>query len=171
VALDDAVVVVRKEVRHLSIYEQLRAAAAYAKMRENDLDASGNEINGSSQYFRLSVAHGGLAPLPHDKYPEYCAHRRECFPNWHRPYLLDFERTMRRADIALGRDGNISLPYWDWSIVEHPGMWGTAVSEPVVAAMAGLSGLAKLEAGIAAAKDTPQANGSVPYETPGNVEV
>ena len=55
-----------------------------------------------------------MPPLSEEAYPEYCAHRRECFPNWHRPYLLDFERTMRRADMALGGDGNLGLPYWDW---------------------------------------------------------
>jgi len=89
--------------------EQERIAAAIMKMREND-----DGVPGSSQYFRLAVLHGGMPPLSEHEYPEYCAHRRECFPNWHRPYLIDFERTMRRADIALGGDGSIGLPYWDW---------------------------------------------------------
>jgi len=28
--------------------------------------------------------------------------------------MLEFERSLRRADMALGKDGNIGLPYWDW---------------------------------------------------------
>jgi len=86
------------------------------KMREN-VDG----VPGTSQYFRLAVMHGGMAPLSEDTHPEYCAHRRACFPNWHRPYLIDFERMMRRADIALGGDGNIGLPYWDWIYTEVNG--------------------------------------------------
>mmetsp|Transcript_26713 Transcript_26713/g.61493 ORF Transcript_26713/g.61493 Transcript_26713/m.61493 type:complete len:761 (+) Transcript_26713:81-2363(+) len=104
------VVVVRKEIRQMSQPEQDRFAAAVLKMREND-----DGKPGTSQYFRLAVIHGGMNPLPEANYPEYCAHRRECFPTWHRPYLVDFERTLRRADIALGGDGNIGLPYWDWT--------------------------------------------------------
>lgn len=34
---------------------------------------------------------------------------------------------MRRADIALGNDGNIGLPYWDWSEAEVSGVWGDEV--------------------------------------------
>ena len=44
--------------------------------------------------------------------PSYCVHGAECFPNWHRIYMLDIEHTLRRADIFLGNDGNIGLPYW-----------------------------------------------------------
>ena len=97
----------------MSQAEQERFATAVLKMRENDEGRPG-----SSQYFRLAVIHGGMEPLPN---PEYCAHRRECFPTWHRPYLLDFERTMRKADIACGGDGSLGLPYWDWTEVEVEG--------------------------------------------------
>ena len=45
---------------------------------------------------------------------EYCVHGYEAFPGWHRAYLLEFERTLRRADMALGGDGMIGLPYWGW---------------------------------------------------------
>jgi hypothetical protein len=100
----------------MSSEEQERYAAAVLKMREND-----DGIPGSSQYFKLAVVHGGMHPLDATKYPEFCAHRRECFPGWHRPYMLEFERAMRRADIALGGDGNIGLPYWDWTDIEVNG--------------------------------------------------
>ena len=110
------VVVVRKEVRKMPRAEQERVAAAVNKMREND-----GGKKGSSQFFRLAAIHGGLPPLDPGEFPEYCVHGREAFPNWHRPYLLDFERTMRRADLALGGDGSIGLPYWDWSEAEVDG--------------------------------------------------
>ena len=45
----------------------------------------------------------------------------QAFPGWHRPYLLEFERMLRRADMALGGDGAIGLPYWDWSEAEVKG--------------------------------------------------
>ncbi|KAK7231063.1 metalloendopeptidase [Aureococcus anophagefferens] len=86
-----------------------RYAAAVLKMRENKDGAPG-----TSEYFRLAVMHGGMPELPRASFPEYCVHGQEAFPTWHRPYLLDFERALRRADLALGNDGNIGLPYWDW---------------------------------------------------------
>ena len=109
------VVVVRKEIRKMPIDEQERYAAALMKMREN-VDGPG-----TSPFFRLALMHGGMPPLSKAEAPEYCSHRRENFPHWHRPYLLDFEAMLRRADLALGRDGNLGLPYWDWSELEVNG--------------------------------------------------
>ena len=93
-------------------------------MRENEKDAAGEEIPASSQYFRLACYHGGQGRAwphytrgqgePEDPYPSYCVHGWEAFPGWHRAYLVEFERTMRRADMANGGDGDIGLPYWDW---------------------------------------------------------
>jgi hypothetical protein len=48
---------------------------------------------------------------------EFCVHGNEAFPGWHRAYLLEFERVMRCADMALGGDGMIGLPYWGWEEV------------------------------------------------------
>jgi len=78
--------------------EAKRVCAAIHKMMENE---SGP---GTSQFYRIAAYH--------DK---HCAHGEETFPGWHRAYLLDFERTMRRADIANGGDGNLGLPFWDWT--------------------------------------------------------
>ena len=105
----EEIVVVRKEARRLPPDERARIGAAIKKMMTND----GGK--GSSQFYRLAAIHGGFPPLSRSEAPEYCVHGRESFPNWHRPYLLDFERTMRRADKALGGDGNLGLPYWDWT--------------------------------------------------------
>jgi hypothetical protein len=96
VALDNSIIVTRKEIRGMSATEQTRYCDAVIKMMEG--------TPGTSQFFRIAAYH--------DK---HCAHGEETFPGWHRAYLLDFERTMRRADIANGNDGNIGLPFWDWT--------------------------------------------------------
>ena len=108
-------VVVRKEIRKMARAEQERYAAALNKIRENVAGP------GTSPFFKLAVMHGGMPPLSHSGYPEYCAHRRECFPHWHRPYLLEFEHALRRADLALGGDGALGLPYWNWSELDVNG--------------------------------------------------
>jgi len=41
-------------------------------------------------------------------------HGRESFALWHRAHLVEFERALRAADRALGGDGNVALPYWDF---------------------------------------------------------
>jgi len=104
-------VVTRKEVRKMSEEEQTRVKNAYMKMRENKTDDVGNAIKGSSEWCRLASYHGGF---PGTSMTAYCSHGRENFPNWHRPYLIDFEQMLRRADMALGGDSFLGLPYWGW---------------------------------------------------------
>lgn len=58
--------------------------------------------------------------LAASEYPHYCAHRRECFPGWHRGYIVAFEEMFRRADqynqAQRGEPGgDLGLPYWDWT--------------------------------------------------------
>jgi hypothetical protein len=101
--------VVRKEIRRMSRDEQERYANAVAKMME-----SVDGVPGSSQYFRLACYHGGPKNELWNAVGEFCVHRNEAFPGWHRAYLMDFERVMRCADMALGGDGMIGLPYWGW---------------------------------------------------------
>eukprot|EP00966_Prymnesium_polylepis_P005626 128608-Prymnesium_polylepis.1 len=134
------VVVTRYECRAMPRPMQERFAAAVLKMRENMPG-----VPGSNQYFKLAAIHGGFPPLTRSQVclpalavgallpltsscahcasqaPEYCVHGREAFPGWHRAYILAFERMMRRADMALGGDGAIGLPYWDWSAPEVHG--------------------------------------------------
>lgn len=74
-----------------------RCLNAIQKMMERD-------EGGHCEYVRLATYHN-----------DYCVHGEESFPGWHRAYLCDFESTMRRADIANGNDGNIGLPYYDWT--------------------------------------------------------
>ena len=35
---------------------------------------------------------------------------------------MEFERALQRADKALGNDGRIALPYWDWSLNPEEGL-------------------------------------------------
>lgn len=111
----------------MSQAEQDRFAAAVMKMRENKDGQAG-----SSEYFRCAVLHGGMPPLSEEDFPEYCAHRRECFPTWHFPYMLEFERALRRADLALGGDGSIGLPYWDWTRIDINGEVMPAVARKLM---------------------------------------
>ncbi|CAK9064401.1 unnamed protein product [Durusdinium trenchii] len=100
-------VVVRKEIRLMPEAEQLRFLAALQKLMEN------KEESQSSEYFRLAAYHG----WPED----YCAHGQETFPGWHRAYLYEFEQAIIKADQDLGHDGNIGVPYWDWTRLELNG--------------------------------------------------
>ena len=70
---------------------------------------------GTSEFFRCASYHGQPAPI-------YCQHGRETFPGWHRIYLLDFEKALQAADVKNGNDGNIGLPYWDWTVNQEDGL-------------------------------------------------
>jgi len=91
-------IAVRKEVRSLSEAETERLVKAIKRMMQND---SGPD---TSEYLRISNYHG-----------DYCAHRNEQFPVWHRAYLVEMEKGLQAADLKNGGDGKIALPYWDWA--------------------------------------------------------
>jgi hypothetical protein len=99
--------VVRRAVHTLDQYTLERFMAAVHHMCINTaLDVDGNVVDGTSEFMRLAGYHG---------YPkEHCVHGTEAFPGWHRLYMLDFEASLQRSDRALGEDGRIALPYWDW---------------------------------------------------------
>eukprot|EP00931_Biecheleriopsis_adriatica_P064366 TRINITY_DN39161_c0_g1_i1.p1 TRINITY_DN39161_c0_g1~~TRINITY_DN39161_c0_g1_i1.p1 ORF type:complete len:1033 (-),score=216.03 TRINITY_DN39161_c0_g1_i1:144-3242(-) len=104
---EPARVVTRKEIRKMPRAEQERFVAALRKTMENK---SGP---GTSEYFRIAGYHG----WPSD----HCQHGQETFPGWHRAYLCDLEQALIKADRALGNDGDVGLPYWDWSEMEVNG--------------------------------------------------
>eukprot|EP00927_Polykrikos_kofoidii_P050465 TRINITY_DN44380_c0_g1_i1.p1 TRINITY_DN44380_c0_g1~~TRINITY_DN44380_c0_g1_i1.p1 ORF type:complete len:978 (-),score=171.58 TRINITY_DN44380_c0_g1_i1:236-3169(-) len=111
----DTTVVVRKELRHMSENEQTRFAKALNLLMENKKGPRGDEYPQSSEFYRIASYHG----FPN----QYCEHAQESFGVWHRAYLVDLEQCLRRADKELGGDGNIGLPYWDWSQVEVDGQF------------------------------------------------
>jgi tyrosinase len=61
-------------------------------------------------------------PNLYDKYIQWhatagfnaVAHRGLAFLAWHRALLWEFEKDLQLADVALGKDGVIGLPWWDW---------------------------------------------------------
>lgn len=85
--------------------DQQRFADALRKMCEN---RSGPQ---TSEFFRIAGYHG----WPSD----FCHHAQETFPGWHRAYLKEMETALQQADRELGNDGEIGLPYWDWSTELH----------------------------------------------------
>ena len=117
VAVDLSNPVVRKSAHDLTEAEEDRVVAAWRKTTENK-----EGVPGSSEYFRLGVVHGGTQDRgtwlseAQNPTPSYCVHGPECFANWHRIYITDMELTLRRADLALGNDGRIGLPYFDWTV-------------------------------------------------------
>merc|ERR1719242_1068602 len=106
---DSSKVLIRREIRSLSEDEADRFWNAVTKMMENKAG------KGTSEFFRLASYHGEPGPI-------YCQHGRETFPGWHRIYLMEFEKALQAADAALGNDGRIALPYWDWSIDPDQGL-------------------------------------------------
>lgn len=90
------VALVRREIRSVPDNDQQRFVDALRTMMIDD--------DGSNVYSKLADIHG-----------RFCAHGKETFPGWHRAYLVDFETAMKIADEKNGNDGQLSLPYWDWT--------------------------------------------------------
>lgn len=42
-------------------------------------------------------------------------HRNPAFGPWHRFFIAEFEKDLQAADVALGHDSKITLPFWDWT--------------------------------------------------------
>ena len=109
----DSGVVIRKEIREMSEAEQERYAAAVLQMAKTPASV---EASGDHAYLRTGAPHTEFYRLgSYHGYPtDYCTHQTENFPGWHRAYLREYERALQAADRALGGDGAIALPYWDW---------------------------------------------------------
>lgn len=84
-----------------------------------------------TRYVRAVLAMKNLPPVPitaaPDNYQKFVdwhntgaindlAHATISFLAWHRVFLYLFEKDIRMLDIALGNDGNIAIPYWDWTV-------------------------------------------------------
>lgn len=61
-------------------------------------------------------------PDLYTKYPEWhkqqsgTIHSAIPFLAWHRVFIRLFELDLMAADVRLGNDGKVSLPYWDWTV-------------------------------------------------------
>eukprot|EP01041_Mallomonas_annulata_P005042 gene5042-10102_t len=104
---------IRREIRQMSAEDQQRFVDAVFTMMSN------------GQWMRIAGYHG----WPSNAGNGYCAHRAENFPGWHRAYLLEMETALIAADIANGRDGSISMPYWEFGRYDLNGQTLPAIIE------------------------------------------
>lgn len=44
------------------------------------------------------------------------AHQGPAFLPWHRQYIRMFEQDLGAADLSLGGNGDLTLPYWNWTV-------------------------------------------------------
>lgn len=94
----------RKNQNKLTDAEKARFVAAVKKMKTD----AGQPYNYDKYVTMHNTAFTGSA----NTNP---AHLGPAFFPWHRYFLLKFEKDLQDADRALGGDGNIALPYWDWT--------------------------------------------------------
>jgi hypothetical protein len=97
---------VRKNQNRLTNAEKARFVAAVKKMKADTAQPY--------NYDKFVAMHnaafaGGLDPNLNP------AHMGPAFFPWHRYFLLKFENDLKAADIALGGDGSLTLPYWKWT--------------------------------------------------------
>jgi hypothetical protein len=94
----------RKNQNRLSTAEWKRFTDAIKQMKR----APGATYN----YDKYVTIHATALPNSVNQNP---AHMGPAFFPWHRYFLLKFERDLQAADTALGGDGTLTLPYWDWT--------------------------------------------------------
>ena len=95
---------VRKNQNKLTSAEKARFVAAVKKMKA-DTAASYN-------YDKYVTMHNTAFTGDPNTNP---AHMGPAFFPWHRQFLRKFEKDLQDADRALGGDGSLALPYWDWT--------------------------------------------------------
>src|SRR5229473_2864010 len=97
---------IRKNQKLLSNDERQRFVAAVKQMKAVGL---------YDQYVTWHVeAMGNMTTDPN------FAHQGPAFLPWHREFILLFEQNLQAADQALGNDGSVALPYWDWTSETAP---------------------------------------------------
>ena len=95
---------IRKNQNKLTSAEKARYVAAVRKMK---LDTAA-----PYNYDKYVTIHNAAFTGDANTNP---AHMGPAFFPWHRYFLLKFEHDLQDADRALGGDGNLALPYWDWT--------------------------------------------------------
>eukprot|EP00798_Chlamydomonas_sp_ICE-L_P015642 gene15642-21751_t len=129
--------VTRQEIRGMAPEEQQRFVNAVLKMMENQAYMGGHmDIEFSPPLcissHRAESFQAGTAPPQYLKFaPPYCisSHGVASFPGWNRAYLLEFEKALQAADHALGQNGAIGLPYWDWTDLSHADVFPAVIRE------------------------------------------
>lgn len=67
----------------------------------------------ASASYMMQHMGGGMGDMNHP-------HRNPAFGPWHRFFIAEFEKDLQSADVALGGDGKLTLPYWDWTYDTSP---------------------------------------------------
>lgn len=62
----------------------------------------------SSANYMMQHMGGGMGNMNHP-------HMNPAFGPWHRFFIAEFEKDLQAADVALGGDGKLTLPFWDWA--------------------------------------------------------
>ena len=73
------------------------------------------EVNGVETDFTFS----SVPSTPTNKWKistQNVNHAGPAFLPWHRVFLRFFELDLKKADVILGNNGEITLPYWDWFV-------------------------------------------------------
>lgn len=63
--------------------------------------------------YQMTHSNGTMEDMNH-------AHINPGFFPWHRFFVAQFERDLQSADVALGKDGKITVPFWDWTFDKNP---------------------------------------------------
>ncbi len=100
---------VRRNQRRLSAADKTRFVAAVLEMKAKPAASYGYD-----KYVAMHVAAFVGGPNTN------AAHLGPTFFPWHREFLRLFEVDLQAADTALGEDGSITLPYWDWTRDNSP---------------------------------------------------
>jgi tyrosinase len=104
--------VTRKRFDRLTSTEKTRFINAVKLLKANDVTT--NTVSTTGGTYQKYVTW-------HDNNAE---HATVSFLAWHRAMLWEFEEDLITADVLLGNDGNIGIPYWRWQ--DFNGLPGTA---------------------------------------------
>ena len=112
---------IRKNQRDLPPEEKRRFINAVLALKNSTPSQRGL----SNRYDDYVMIHQESMSGMTSTYPGW-AHQGPAFLPWHRVFLRRLELDLQAADRSLGNDGNIALPYWDWTLDNLPdsSIWG-----------------------------------------------
>jgi tyrosinase len=119
---------VRKNQNQLTAQDKARYTAAVLQMKQM---TAGSVLGTTANvYDKYVIWHNEAVRYMHTHAghtmamgPQNHAHVHAGFCPWHRYFVASFEQDLQAADRALGNDGSITVPYWDW-VHDHGGSSG-----------------------------------------------
>jgi len=110
---------VRRNQNQLSDADRARYVAAVLRMKQTADSTLGTATNAYDKYV---IWHNAAVNYMHTHSghtmgmgPQNHAHVHAGFCPWHRYFVISFEQDLKAADRALGNDGSLTVPYWDWT--------------------------------------------------------